>query len=584
MRDIDKTQDDTIPQLTFSRMNYNAFQELYAKTNTLPDEFLNSLLNDNELFNQFLEILKDSSDFRFVIAFPNTNHISISKFTVIDALRAKNHPNQAKIDDIISPTAMTNDYANQEFSTNINNKNISIEIPDILKALLNQSHISSISLSNIQEIELLKEFLSQYPIDYKYDLPPDCLKRIETLQAMDLEAIGKLNETKDLRSSDIKLNPELIETVTKDIPNHFDTTEKAIYIYIKLCDLLSYNTSYITHYRQTHQTQSEISYIEQVTSTYNQIVCYNFTSIFGRFLSMMDLNYEILILKNINNYKTMLVESDLFYQEQQQTTTIPQKPKTLKDKILEFFSKDTPKPTSKQEDISPKKAPAFSHSHSALTFKSDSFIINADAVKKLYINDLTNVKLEEPLSGLTCTNTNKSTQLAFDKKVAKVYDYYKQQKKKEKNTNEESTLSFEDVLTTYTQLFFRDTQLSLNQKKEILLNSLSTCNLPPTEALGYLLHLYNNVIFCDNEAEKEQVGLTLYKDEQVNTPSSFAVAIIFHGEEEQEDSKIHLYRPPNKIENISSQKYDDMRSSAELIELGKYGFDINSKPKGGKVC
>jgi hypothetical protein len=584
MRDITKTENDTIPRLIFSGMNHEDFQNFYAKTNTFPDEFINSLINDSDLFNQFLSILKDSSDFRFGINFPNISSISISKFAVIDTLREKNHPNQDLIDEIVSPATMIGEFKNKKYSTTINDRTIDIDISEILNALLYNSHITSVSLSSTDEIKLLQEFLFNYPIDYKYDLPTDCLTKIEALQSIDPEAMDKINETKDLRRGDIQLNSELIESVTSTIPDHFDATEKAIYIYIKLCDMLAYDPSYITNHEQMQEIQSDISYIEQITSTYNQIVCYNFTSIFGKFLSMLDLNYEILVLRKLGDKKEMVVESDFVKQSQQQETT--EKPKKLKDKILGLFNRNPSKSVVQEEQAKSVKSPNFSPAHSALRFKSDNFIISADAAKNLYQNDLTNVKINQNLSGLNCITNNRETKLAFDTKIIKVYDYYKQQKEKEKREMKEkkASYSFEEALNTYTELFFQNTPLTFEKKKEILLSSLKNCDLPPTESIGYLLHLHHTIMFKVNNPDYEQLGIKLYKQENVNSQSSLVAAIIFHGEDEQaNDTQIHLYRPPNKIEQITTQKYKDMVDSQELTDLGISGFDINSKPKKGKV-
>lgn len=90
----------------------------------------------------------------------------------------------------------------------------------------------------------------------------------------------------------VKLNNDFIINIIKNIPTHFSDLEKAIYIYIKLCDILThdYNDLYRNSYTINHK---DINRLKDINENNNVVVCYEFVAIFAKILELYNIEYEI---------------------------------------------------------------------------------------------------------------------------------------------------------------------------------------------------------------------------------------------------------------------------------------------------
>ena len=76
----------------------------------------------------------------------------------------------------------------------------------------------------------------------EYFFPKTFLSRLDALRKyeyIDYESLEKLSESKDDITSKANINPALKEAVLESLPEHFSALEKALYIYFKLCEILT---------------------------------------------------------------------------------------------------------------------------------------------------------------------------------------------------------------------------------------------------------------------------------------------------------------------------------------------------------
>ena len=96
----------------------------------------------------------------------------------------------------------------------------------------------------------------------------------------------------------MEINKELKERVLKDMPVDLNDMEKAIYIYIKLCKILSYKTSYYAHYLKDNGWENRIC---NITPNNNEVVCYEFSTLLKLFFDIF--NFKSIIHTQESGHK-----------------------------------------------------------------------------------------------------------------------------------------------------------------------------------------------------------------------------------------------------------------------------------------
>lgn len=120
-------------------------------------------------------------------------------------------------------------------------------------------------------------------------------------QRYEFKSLFGINDTRIIRKvdePDWNINKELTEAVYKDMPQDLSIEEKALYIYIKLCQELEYNEEYF--YRNkgiTDQFNSDFSqeYLESIKPR-TKITCFDFARILSKFLNELNGDIESVII------------------------------------------------------------------------------------------------------------------------------------------------------------------------------------------------------------------------------------------------------------------------------------------------
>ena len=277
---------------------------------------------------------------------------------------------------------------------------------------------------------LFDDFLFPEEVYFRYEL----LSRNELI---DIEALNKIKRTLDSTIDVVKINPELRSAVIDKMDSSLSDLEKAIYIYVKLCKILTYDEEFYAvnqrgYVALKHENPERIS---TITPTNDRVVCYEFNSIYAKFLDELNIKLETISILN-GVYK----------------------------------------------------------GHTKLRFRVDKFLVNADSVESILKNDLLNAKLNNPLQGLFCINKNSETKDEFLQVLSSIYKMVVSEENK--TADVEKVETFEDILSQYEQSV--DEELDLDTKLGIMLDKVIHSCVQGVDSIAYLLQL-RKIIFSEDE-------------------------------------------------------------------------------------
>ncbi len=215
-------------------------------------------------------------------------------------------------------------------------------------------------------VYMLINFIEKKRILENYLLPEVALNRyieLYSLKKIDYESINKYEKTNDDYDNGISIS-ELIDldegleaAVLSDMNPTYSLLEKAIYIYYKLCELLSYDQQYYAANQKGEEAENhcDINRINKVSLLNNEVVCYEFIAIYSYFLRRLGIKY------------------------------------TVDNAVQDEYGKG----------------------HSTISFKVGEYLITADSTRSILSNDMTSAKINAPLIGMRVTNENVATRNKF---------------------------------------------------------------------------------------------------------------------------------------------------------------------------
>ena len=278
------------------------------------------------------------------------------------------------------------DSKNKYYEIEIDKKRYNILISDML-CMMNLSSERILEICNNDEIETIGNIKKEYFFyaTYKYMkkkkiienyLVPDEVEknynRLSNMEIIDFEAVNKFyNPDEDIDK--IKLSEELKTEIFKNMPSNLNKLEKAMYIYLKMCKLLSYDEEFFFANREAAVLikHKDIEHIKKVTLKKNGVVCYEFISI-----------YAIMLLEKLG------INSQ------------------FNNSIKESYGTTY---------------------HTMLDFRCGKYLVSADSLTSVLNGDIINVKLNGVINGFTCNNKSEKTSLEFYKMLGKVYKIVKEE-------------------------------------------------------------------------------------------------------------------------------------------------------------
>ncbi len=218
------------------------------------------------------------------------------------------------------------------------------------------------------------EFFELNRIYEKYLLPEYVIKRLQDLKSyktIDFESLNKCLTTNDEDDKGIsimeqfELNPRLEAYLYREIPRTFSPLEEALFIYIKLCSILTFDKEYYTNPRNAERRKmhENIAGIEEITVDNNSVINYEFILIYAKVLSKLGLKYTL---------------------------------------SSGFGSEQGPQ----------------------LKIRYNEYLISVNAIEVTINNDLANAKMNLPLTGITSINESKVSREKFTELFAVIQDIY----------------------------------------------------------------------------------------------------------------------------------------------------------------
>lgn len=248
------------------------------------------------------------------------------------------------------------------------------------------------------------------------------IESLESYQEIDFESTNQYLKNDDPNEQKISINPELKSKILESIPEGLDNLQKAIFIYMKMCEILTYDDEFYAVNQQgvVAFKHEKIDHINEITPSNNRVVCYEFNAIYSVFLKQLGFNYRT---------------------------------------ISRGYMDD------------------FGGGHAFLTFKSGEYIIKVDSVTGVLNGDIPRVKQKLPLEGIIILNKNKDTKEKFKAELKRMEGlYYK--------IGKEPT--FEETLKAYEQSSPNITIIPFSEKLAIFFTKLKNNNYAQVDRLGYI--------------------------------------------------------------------------------------------------
>lgn len=286
------------------------------------------------------------------------------------------------------------------------------------------------SISKEAFLYIVRRFIIREELMDNFIFPENIEKRITDIvnyEILDFESQNTYLSDGNSLTSKTNLNPELIEAITKDIPANYSTLEKAIFIYIKMCKILSYNDEFFAAKQRGLAAEKHrmIDYIETISPQFPEVVCYEFNAIYAKMLHSLGINFQ-----------------------------------------RECFSRKN----------------KYGDGHENLSFRVGKYIIEADSSRKILTGDLFNAKVGNSIKGLKCRNQNFDTYMDFDEILRKVY---KDIKKEDKSTFSEALKEYEELTNA------KQAHIPFNTRFDLFLEKIRTSSFNGLNIMSYILRLVN---------------------------------------------------------------------------------------------
>ena len=462
--------------------------------------FLN-LIKDKDNYLKFKNGLINKSIETITIYNQEGKILEINKIVFLEGLfdyLTKNNLSKQDLLSIYENLKKIDIDKSNKYNLDIDNKNYSflisdywefLNLPDDLyNKVISESTYKSIKLEYF--IYSLVSYFKEYNLFSKYvfsDLIKKRFVNILQFKNVDFESINKYLVTKDNLLSKIQLSSDINTILNKKYDDNL--LKNIIKCYINLCSNLNYDeVYYIDAFNKEGLKHHDYKYLSQITNKNNKIVCFEFTSIFGYFLNNLGIKYEIL---GSNDYGI----------------------------------------------------------HSFLIFRLDKYIIKVEAIKSVFENDLTNVRIKFPLEGIECINQNKDTQDEFNNILDECY--------------KSSLVDFANDYLPANKVNNNIGYTNLNDyilKIDLIFKKIKDLNLSVVDKLSYFKILIK-LVFSSRELELNvfYTTLTSFKD--------IVFIIVLNTISYQNLDNVYLIYENNNLSFISKEELENRINNNELDYL-----------------
>lgn len=511
-------------------------------------EFLTKILTDEKYYDYACRFFKDeirNFSVSYIINGDTAGNIYYNKSTIINGINKLISEKKleltqeqiAKFENLkqfSSFEKFKSDFYEKSYSVTIDNNDYVIPI-DRLMTIMTMSDQDFDELCSNEQIRVydgipkehfiyaaLKCLGANHFFD-KYSFPQNIINRyndIHSLQKIDLQSLDKLLETLDTKYKEVKLDEGLKHEIISGMPYEATDLEKAIYIYIKMCKVLTYDDEYYAVNQKGVATikHKNVEYVSTITPENNKVVCFEFNLIYSKILNELGINFK-------SDYKNMLEDS-------------------------------------------------YGEGHADLEFRSGKFLVQADSVTSILQGDMMQAKLNQKLVGLTCKNRNQQTQQEFRDTITKMYRMIVEQEQKLDDISKvEHTETLEELLYEYSKSTDNLKSIGLNEKLSILVDKVNSKKMVGIDSLSYLLQL-RKVLFTNDE-RKNNIGISVVRNNHPDDIEKVAMACAIislnpQSFDELPESNLYYYFQPNmQLTQITQEQLQGMFNSGMLEYIEK---------------
>ena len=282
--------------------------------------------------------------------------------------------------------------------------------------------------------------------------------------------------------------------------------EKAIYIYLKMCNILTYNDEYYASEQLGKHLDKhrDINYLSSINLQNREAVCYEFNAIYAYMLNKLGIHFEVFSFE----------ESD-----------------------------------------------SYGEGHENLIFRVDKYLVKADSVDTIFYGDMFNTKVGEPTTGISCVNQNEETKAEFAYALKHVYNAIKSEEEyRQKYYQKVSDL---EVLQ---QLYGKDSpKISFNERIKMMLEYVDTSNFTGIAAYNYLLYLRKK-LYTKEEQEKLLIQIVKNNLPEESTKDASSIALIFV---DGNEPLYFIYEPFKPLRKVNKEELNNLFNNKELVSIYK---------------
>lgn len=429
----------------------NDTNKIVAEQFQYPVELLEYTLNDEQTFKTLFNIFQNAHKFKIASdSSMDDETYEYEKIPFLEAIEVARDKGLIKLNritysryktllDLISYGILKKQLQNKTIQTKVDGITYNIPANKIIEFLeldtktlddyINTPNRKG-SISKEAFLYIVRRFIIREELMDNFIFPENIEKRITDIvnyEILDFESQNTYLSDGNSLTSKTNLNPKLIEAITKDIPANYSTLEKAIFIYIKMCKILSYNDEFFAAKQRGLAAEKHrmIDYIETISPQFPEVVCYEFNAIYAKMLHSLGINFQ-----------------------------------------RECFSWKN----------------KYGDGHENLSFRVGKYIIEADSSRQILTGDLFNAKVGNSIKGLKCRNQNFDTYMDFDEILRKVY---KDIKKEDKSTFSEALKEYEELTNA------KQAHIPFNTRFDLFLEKIRTSSFKGLNIMSYILRLVN---------------------------------------------------------------------------------------------
>ena len=526
-------------------------EKIQVGKNEVIIEVLKRILNDDIYFEYAQRYFNnDISEFRisFIYYGDTAGSISYKKSTIVKGLKElvstgkiELSPEEKERLDILERKIDFNSFLEKHKGNNYNIDVDGIKYSLPIELLVKVMQLPSDQFDEICSNDYVKEinginkeviiyaafkFFKENNVFEEFIMPNNIIQRyreIGTLQKIDLQAINKYLITTDKKYQKVEIDEELEKAILEGMPEDATDLEKAIFIYIKMCKLLTYDEEYFAVNQKGEATEKHqsVEYVSTITLQNNKVVCFEFNMMYAKLLSKLGIHFASSYGKNAFGMENPFGEDD------------------------------------------------YGKGHANLEFRTGKFLVSADSVTSILNGDIMQAKLNQKLVGIKCNNRNKKTQQEFQDALIKMYRLIAQQEKGREEVQVEKVETLDELLAEYSQETENIKDISLNERLSILVNKVNSTGMVGIDSLSYVLQL-RKILFTE-EQRKNNIGVTIIRNNEPMEDGKIAKA-----------SAIFTLNPNSFEDNPEQTLYFYFNPNQELVLISKE--ELQARFDEGTFC